>query len=759
MDIRSIWSVLVWCFCLFIGLQPLNAAHIIGGEITYEDLGFTNNNPNSNSRRYRFTMTIYRDCQSSGANFDSAPNSSFTCHVTIYRGSVVDTTLYLAAPTRTRLDANPGNPCLQVPSNVCVEEGIYVFPIIDLPISTESYHVVYQRCCRNNTINNILVPGQSGATYTIEVTPQAQLLGNSSPRFTGYPPIVLCAGEDFVFDFSAQDADGDQIVYEFCAPYLGGGLNFDDPENSLDGLAPDPELGPPYAPVAFDAPEFSPSIPLGQESSLQFNPFTGVMSGTPAQLGQFVVGICVSEYRNGVLLSTVRRDFQFNVTTCNNLVSANIREDSLAMDGAYIISECGQTRVRLVNESGAQAFIDEYLWEIYLSADSTFRSSSRDISINFPTTGTYQGRMIVNPNSSVCADTAYLLINVFPGVEADFEFAYDSCKAQPIAFTSLAESPGGPITQHNWQFGDGATSTITNPRHQYLAPAERPVTLIVRDVNGCLDTITRRVRYFPAPPVIVIAPSSYVGCPPGEIFFDNLSEPVNNSYEIAWDFGDGESSEELSPTHIFEMEGIFDIAVSITSPIGCVTDTIFRELITIDPAPVAGFSLSPEQTTIFNPRIQLTDQSTGAYRWYWDFNNEAFSLETSPTYTFRDTGVAYIRQVVTHPSGCIDSLTRYIDIKPEITLHIPNAFTPNDDSVNDVFVPKGYLRGYRTYYLRIWNRWGEAVFETSDPNQAWNGRKLNSGQQAPPGVYLYELKLVGPRGEVQEERGSLTLLR
>jgi gliding motility-associated-like protein len=102
---------------------------------------------------------------------------------------------------------------------------------------------------------------------------------------------------------------------------------------------------------------------------------------------------------------------------------------------------------------------------------------------------------------------------------------------------------------------------------------------------------------------------------------------------------------------------------------------------------------------------------------------------------------------------------RYLDISPETRLHFPNAFTPNDDSVNDVFLPKGYLKGYKQYTLRIWNRWGEVVFDADEPDAGWNGRHQNAGQPVPSGVYLYEMTLIGPRGEVDQRRGSLTLLR
>lgn len=755
---QILYMCCMWTAVLLSG-SPLSAAHIIGGELTYESLGFTNNNPASNSRRYRFTMTIYRDCQSNGANFDGAPNGSFPCHVTIYRGATLFTTLTLSAPTRTNLPANPGNPCVAVPPNVCVQEGIYVFPVLDLPISNESYHVVYQRCCRNNTITNILLPGSSGATYTIELTPQAQQLGNSSPRFTAYPPIVLCAGENFSFDFSAVDADGDQVVYEFCSPYLGGGLNFDDPQNTFNGLAPNPEPAPPYATVAFNAPAFSPTMPLGAASNLQLNAFTGRMTGVPSLVGQYVVGVCVSEYRNGVLLSTVRRDFQFNVTVCTNLVSADIREDSISADQQHIVTACGSTIVNLENQSGALAFIDGYKWEIAISADSLLLATSRNLTVDFPGPGIYFGRMVINPNSSVCSDTVALKIQVFPGIEADFAYVYDSCKVQPVAFTSLAASGGGPVVRHNWLFGDGGSSTLPNPSWQYGDPAERNVRLIAQDINGCKDTVIRSVRYFPVPPTIVVSPSSYLGCPPAVITFTNLSEPINTTYAIRWDFGDGGSSTAISPVHTFEEEGIFDIALEITSPLGCVTDTVFRQLIKIDPVPVAGFTYGPERLTNFNSQAQFTDASTGAYRWYWDFNGQGFSLAQNPSFVFPDTGIAYVKQVVTHPSGCIDSLVRQLDIAPETRLHFPNAFTPNDDSVNDVFVPKGYLKGYKRYTLRIWNRWGEVVFEADEPEAAWNGRHQNAGQPVPSGVYLYEMTLIGPRGEVDQRRGSLTLLR
>ena len=137
--------------------QILKATHIIGGDITYVCEG---------SGKYQFTMKIYRDCAGGGAPFD-APGGQISATVTIYKGSstVPFDVISLGSPDITQVLPNLSNPCLIAPPNVCVEEGVYVFDL-DLPVSNESYYIIYQRCCRNNSITNIVAPGESGATYS-----------------------------------------------------------------------------------------------------------------------------------------------------------------------------------------------------------------------------------------------------------------------------------------------------------------------------------------------------------------------------------------------------------------------------------------------------------------------------------------------------------------------------------------------------------------------------------------------------------------
>lgn len=742
----------------FLGIAfAAQAAHLIGGEITYSCLGFTNGDPNSNSNTYEFKINVFRDCQSGGSDFDS-PTFIVNMHITVYQGGTQFGVFYLDAPDVELIDIeeNIGNPCIVVPSNICVEQGVYTFEL-DLPIVDESYDIVYQRCCRNNTITNILTPEASGSTYTIELTPEAQSSCNSSPVFQEYPPAILCVGQEFAYDFSATDEDGDQLVYEFCSPYLGGGNSGGG--GAPNGVAPDPDLPPPYDNVIFLAPTYTATDPLGESANFELDIATGLMTGLPQFTGQFVVGVCVSEFRNGMLLSTVRRDFQFNVTNCEITVFAEIDRDSIAAGDIYVVSSCGETEVSMTNQSGLPAFIDSYSWEFPIDGNQVV-GTDRDFTYDFPGVGNYTGIMVVNPGSTGCTDTAQVLVNIYPGLDSDFSFVYDTCVADPVIFTNLSTTEGGQaIVANQWRYGDGVAEDTLESAHPYVDPGAYNVELEVTDENGCSSVSSQVINYFPVPDLIVIAPSEFVGCVPADIFFDNLSSPIDETYIFDWEFGDGGLGSDISPTYLYETPGLYTVSLEITSPLGCTTDTSFVDLILMEPAPTPGFSVTPDLLTNFKPEVQINDESLDTYRWFYDFNGETTSLEMEPSHIFRDTGQAYITQVVTHPSGCIDSLTQFVDIKPEITFYFPNAFSPNGDGMNDNFKPKGFTRGFKNYRMQVWNRWGEPLFESTDPLLGWNGQKGNTGRNQPPGIYLYEAVLIGPRGEKFDYKGVITLIR
>ena len=741
--------------------HAVEARHIIGGEITYECLGGDD---------YRFTLKMYRDCNCTEcALFDpEAFIAAYRCGQDLDCGVLGQTSFFsrLNVPLLEQGNVDPPDyPCL-IPPDICVERAVYVFDM-NLPRGDESYHISYQRCCRNVTINNIVNPDDAGATYTIEITPEAQEACNSSPVFNDFPPTVVCAGFDLEFDHSATDPDGDQLVYEFCSPLLGGGPLLDDNNyQTCFGANPNPACPPPYSPVSFIAPTYTALNPMGGDPEVSIDPVTGLITGRPQVQGQFVVGVCVSEFRGGVLLSRVFRDFQFNVAPCDPTVIADIMEDQVIGDQEFVINSCGNETITFQNQSFQQSFIDQFEWRFDVAGQQLSfaggvpgqNQGNWSPTVTFPGVGQYEGMLILNPETD-CGDTAHIFVNVFPEIEADFEFAYDTCVAGPVTFTDLSSTGADEITSWSWFFGDGHIDSLQNPIHDYQIPGDIPVTLTVADNNECQATTTQIVSYFPVPALIVIAPSSFTGCTPGSIFFNNLSFPIDSTYDITWNFGDGNFGTDISPTHIYEDPGIYTVTVDIVSPIGCQTDTTFSNLITILPSPTAGFTFSPDDPSNIEPTVTFTDESAETARWSWDFGTGATSIQSNPIYTFPDTGLYEVTQVVTHLSGCTDTLVQLIDVRPEIRYFLPNAFTPNNDSVNDDYKGVGIMEGATNFRLTIWNRWGEMIFETADPEEGWNGRKYNTGKDSPNGVYVVLVQFSGPRGDDFEMKGFATLLR
>ncbi len=704
-----------------------------------------------NSNKYEFTLTVFRDANGGGADFDFLAQIAIyeqvgSQYLLIYQGGEP-----IASQSTVPLVSLP---CMD-PPNVKVEQAHYIFTR-DLEITGNSFHVSYQRCCRNETITNINNPGDMGATYTIEVTNEAMLAKSSSPTFKEIPPTVICNDFPLNYDHSAIDIDGDQLIYSFCSPLEGGGTILNPPgSNSCDGVTPTPACAPPYNLASFLQPTYSPAKPMAGNPVITINSSTGLITGIPHQIGQYVVAVCVKEFRAGKLLSTIRREFQFNVADCQPDVIANINKDSIIGFKEYSLLSCGLSDVSFINAS--EGNISDYYWEFTSSTGAVLSSNLKDPIFTFPDTGSYVGKMIVNKNSP-CKDSVKIHLSVYGEVVANFSYEYDTCIAGPVQYTD-ASIASSNIINWTWDFGNGDGEKSSSPQYLYKDPGIYPVSLRVEDKYNCIGDTTVMITWQPAPSDIIIAPSTFNGCIPADIFFDNLSSPIDSTYTLEWDFGDGTSDSVVSPTHSFMEVGIYSIGVKIISPIGCKKETTFPNWIQVLPSPKAAFSYSPEVITSFNPIIDFTDHSEDAVRWFWDFDSLATTQEVNPTYAFQDTGKHLVSLRVVHESGCIDEITKVIDLVPEITFFMPNAFTPNEDNKNDIFKGTGHTYGIQNFEMIIWNRWGERIYKTDNIDEGWNGRKNNSGQAAPPGVYVYEVKYTNPRGKDFHFKGFATLIR
>lgn len=316
------------------------AAHIAGAELVYSCQG---------NNIYHIKLKLYRDCAGGGAGFDDP------LQLHIFRGDGMLYNIYdIAVPWSTpQVLPENWNACVGTPYTFCVEEGTYEIDV-QLPPFPSGYNIAWTRCCRNNIITNLAAPECEGITFLAHIPGPAAASCNSMPVFNNTPSLFLCVGETYYFDYSATDADGDSLVYSLSHPFTGENFQGLGTGNSTGScgttltpsITPTNPMGPPpYQGVVF-SPGHSAQNPFGPGGHATINPNTGYLEAYPASTGVFVLAVSVREYRNGVLLSENKRDFQFHVITClpqNPAPTVSHDLSGLTTNGDTIIVEAGRS--------------------------------------------------------------------------------------------------------------------------------------------------------------------------------------------------------------------------------------------------------------------------------------------------------------------------------------------------------------------------------------------------------------------------------
>lgn len=301
---RSVFAILLF-ICSFANSW---ATHIVGGDFYYQYLG---------GDKYRITMKLYIDCYN--GNIGAIEGDS-TAKINIFgaNNSQLLNVLTIRRTGPIRLSGVPYK-CVTNIGDVCVNQYNYVFET-DLPKRKEGYIISYERCCRNNTINNIVNPGGTGSTYWVHIPDRDVISQDNSPVFKKFPPIYICLGFPLTFDHSATDADGDSLSYELYQPFLGANKDF--PAPGKDGSNPTP---PPFNNIIWRG-GYSTNNQMHGMPILAIDESTGELTVTPNESGQFVCGVKVIEWRNindeWVVIGETLRDYQFNIVNCQAVAVA-----------------------------------------------------------------------------------------------------------------------------------------------------------------------------------------------------------------------------------------------------------------------------------------------------------------------------------------------------------------------------------------------------------------------------------------------------
>jgi len=341
-------------------------------------------------------------------------------------------------------------------------------------------------------------------------------------------------------------------------------------------------------------------------------------------------------------------------------------------------------------------------------------------------------------NANAKDDTVQAKIYYIP-VSANFS-APEVCLGATTQFNNLSK---GGISAYSWNFGDGATSTITSPAHLYAHGGTYNATLKITATGGCTGIITIPVKVDSIPQLAFIIKS---GCAGDSVHFINTTNTAKFTLltlglPYRWNFGDGSTSDSTSPYHIYTKPGNYPVTLKITDNFGCkdsvtATDDIIA-------SPLASFVALNDSTL----------QATEAYSYQWFKNGQLLSGDTLSKLIITSGGNYAVE--VTNAQGC-SSLSSAITLKGQPpTLFLPNAFTPNGDGIDDTFKAVG--RGITYFQMLIYNRWGELVFQTTNINKGWDG--FFQSRQSPTDFYLYLIKYNGYETKEMIQKGTFWLLR
>lgn len=343
------------------------------------------------------------------------------------------------------------------------------------------------------------------------------------------------------------------------------------------------------------------------------------------------------------------------------------------------------------------------------------------------------------------------------------------------AIVQAAASGGmfGATYDYTWLEYDSLTGNtitpfgVTNPTSvngTQLYPYQT-TDYIVYVSDGCSMNDTAAFTVVVNDSSIVTINTTEGGCPYPYwgVGLEVIGDTLNSSF--TWDFdGDGvfdQTTTSDSIGHNYVISGLYDVNLMVETEKGCISNFHFPQEVEIFEIPIADFEPDPDQTTELDPTIEFNDLSTpDVQHWYWDFGDMVFdTLNQNPIHTYPDTGT-YQVQLIVDNGNCLDTITKYVQIKPDFLFLIPNTFTPQGDGINDIFMP-GTMIGIspEDYNFYIYNRWGEVIWEGHDLNDGWDGTAKGGSEIVQDGTYVWLIKLKGNDGLIREYRGHVNVLK
>jgi gliding motility-associated-like protein len=356
---------------------------------------------------------------------------------------------------------------------------------------------------------------------------------------------------------------------------------------------------------------------------------------------------------------------------------------------------------------------------------------------------------VTDANGCVASNSSCIVISVAPPLDIIVSGIQGICLGDSINLTSIPSGGNGSPYAYEWFYADTNSVSIDNSQNlvNYIGS---PGTYYLTLNDGCseeaIDSALITQEPFPTGEISMI--DSTV-CFPDEIQFMVTSD-IGELYE--WDFDSNETidftSTDTNAVFTFSAAGTFDVSVTISSAAGCEVTITDSAAASVFASPTADFTTYPTTISILIPEVHVTDASSSASTWSWDFTSDNLIEDTlqNTTHTYSDLGIYTIMLAIADSNGCVDTVYKMIEVEEDYQIYVPNTFTPDDDGLNDFFFAEG-TEGALEFRMEVYDRWGLLLWEGHRMSAKWDGTYLNVPVQID--TYVWKVEVLFPNDEEQ----------
>ncbi|MBL6962792.1 MAG: PKD domain-containing protein [Bacteroidetes bacterium] len=327
-------------------------------------------------------------------------------------------------------------------------------------------------------------------------------------------------------------------------------------------------------------------------------------------------------------------------------------------------TQCMDGHIFILNNTsqGGTATLS-YFWTFGDGDTSTLRNPVH----SYASPGTYTITLIVYPSFG-CSDTTSKTVTVNPSPQIGFT-VNDSTQClqnNNFNYQNTTTISSGSLT-YNWNFGDGYSAGVQNPTHSYGYSDTFAVRLIVGSDLGCVDTLIKNMYVFPMPDADFTINSGAQCKLNNNFIFTNTTSISSGTLTFFWDFGDGNTSTQMSPAHSYAANGNYDVKLTATSAFGCMDSALKNTF--VYPTPTATFTVNDTDQCLNGNLFQITNSSfvsSGSLTYYWTFGDGNSSSQSNPSYSYSATGTYLIKLIVSTTNSCVDSAQQYVIVHPSL---------------------------------------------------------------------------------------------